>query len=315
MYRLIAAIACISLLVGAEGSLADQHDKHDKHHGHHGERVKIVASTTDLASIAKIVGGDLVDVTSIAKGKSDPHYVEVLPSYMIKVKRADVYLKVGLDLDRWAQKIIDGSRNDAVVVVDCSARIQPLNVPTQKVDASMGDVHPQGNPHYWLDPANGLIVAEMIVEALITVDGDNSSHYESGLASFRSKLDAKRSEWGQTAVALRGLEIVTYHDSWPYFSNAFGLEVVGFVQPKPGIEPTPSHTAKIVDLVKARGVRVIGIEPYFSRRAPETIARASQARVVGLPPSVGGAEGADDYFSLFDTLISTLTAAAQGAAP
>jgi ABC-type Zn uptake system ZnuABC Zn-binding protein ZnuA len=286
MYRLIAAIAFISLLVGAEGSLADQHDKHDKHHGHHGERVKIVASTTDLASIAKIVGGDLVDVTSIAKGKSDPHYVEVLPSYMIKVKRADVYLKVGLDLDRWAQKIIDGSRNDAVVVVDCSARIQPLNVPTQKVDASMGDVHPQGNPHYWLDPANGLIVAEMIVEALITVDG-----------------------------ALRGLEIVTYHDSWPYFSNAFGLEVVGFVQPKPGIEPTPSHTAEIVDLVKARGVRVIGIEPYFSRRAPETIARASQARVVGLPPSVGGAEGADDYFSLFDTLISTLTAAAQGAAP
>jgi ABC-type Zn uptake system ZnuABC Zn-binding protein ZnuA len=272
--------------------------------------VKIVTSTTDLASIAEFVGGDLVDVASIAKGKSDPHYVEVLPSYMIKVKRADIYLKVGLELDRWAERVIDGSRNDELVVVDCSERIHPLNIPTRKVDASMGDVHPQGNPHYWLDPANGLIVAEMIAEALIAVDGENSDRYEAGLESFRSRLKAKVTEWESTAARLHGMEIVTYHDSWPYFSRAFGLKVVGFVQPKPGIEPTPSHTAKILDLVNAKGIRVIGIEPYFSKRAPETIARASSARVVDLPPSVGGASGAEDYFSLFDTIINTLTSAA-----
>lgn len=294
MKHIITTAAACLLILGATPAAA---------------KVRIVASTTDLASIAEFVGGDRVDVTSIAKGKADPHYVEVLPSYMIKVKRADIYLKVGLELDRWAQRIIDGSRNDDLVVIDCSSRIEPLNVPTQKVDASMGDVHPQGNPHYWLDPANGLIIAEMIVEALVAVDGGNAGHYEEGLRAFQSKLEVKRSEWESTAAPLNGMEIVTYHDSWPYFSHAFGLEVVGFVQPKPGIEPTPSHTAKILDLVNARGIRVIGIEPYFSKRAPETIARASSSRVVDLPPSVGGADGADDYFSLFDTIINTLTSA------
>lgn len=269
-------------------------------------KVKVVASTSDLASIAQFIGGELADVESIARGTSDPHYVEVLPSYMIKVAKADIYLKVGLDLDRWANEIIDGSRNGKLVVVDCSSRIEPLERPTTKVDASMGDVHPQGNPHYWLDPANGLKVADQVADALMQVDGANASYYTGRLEQFTRTYERKKAEWEAKAAGLSGLEIITYHDSWPYFTRAFGIEVAGFVEPKPGIEPTPSHTAKIVELAKAKKIQIICVEPYFSRRVPDTIARLTGAKVVTLPPSVGGAEGADDYFSLFDAILDTL---------
>ena len=269
-------------------------------------KVRVVASSTNLASIAEFVGGSHVEVTSIARGRADPHFVEVLPSYMIKVKRARLYLKVGLDLDRWADHIIDGSRNSKLLIVDCSRGIIPLNVPTGRVDASMGDVHPGGNPHYWLDPRNGEIMAETIFDALSRVDADHLDDYRAGLDRFRSMLAAKEQEWSLLADPLRGLEIVTYHDTWPYFSRAFGIEVVGFVEPKPGIEPSPSHTAQIVELIKSRNIRIIGMEPYYSTRTPESIARSTGARIVPLPPSVGGAEGADDYFALFDVLLRIL---------
>jgi len=269
-------------------------------------KVKVVASTTDLASIARHIGGDKIEVESIAIGTADPHYVEVLPSYMMKVARADVYLKVGLDLDRWANEIIDGSRNGKLVVVDCSQNIDPLQRPTTKVDASMGDIHPRGNPHYWLDPANGLIVAEMITNALAEVDGDNFMYYAERLEEFQKRYERKENDWLAQAADLEGLEIITFHNSWPYFTQAFGINVAGFVEPKPGINPTPSHTAKIIEMVKAKGIKIIGVEPYFSRRTPDMIARMTSAAVITLPPSVGGAEGAEDYFSLFDTIFDTL---------
>ena len=144
-------------------------------------KVNVVTSTTDLASIAKMVGGDAVEVTSIARGTSDPHFVEVLPSYMVRVQKANVYFKLGMDIDRWAAPIIDGSRNGKLVVVDCSKNIVPLEVPTGKVDASMGDIHTRGNPHYWLDPDNGAVVAETIADALASVDPGNSSMYHANL--------------------------------------------------------------------------------------------------------------------------------------
>jgi ABC-type Zn uptake system ZnuABC Zn-binding protein ZnuA len=273
--------------------------------------VKVVASTTDLASIAELIGGDRVEVKSIARGTADPHYVEVLPSYMIRVAKADIYLKVGLDLDRWANEIIDGSRNGKLVVVDCSTRIEPLERPTTRVDASMGDVHPQGNPHYWLDPANGVVVAGLVFDALVQVDGDNSEYYAARLEQFRSTFEKKSGEWAERAKGLEGLELITYHNSWPYLARAFGIRIAGFVEPKPGIEPTASHTAKIVEMVKAKNIRIIGVEPYFSRRAPDTIARMTEARVVTLPPSVGGTEGAADYWSLFDSVLDILENAAE----
>ena len=170
----------------------------------------------------------------------------------------------------------------------------------------MGDVHPQGNPHYWLDPANGLIVAENIYNALIQVDGGNIAYYTERLDLFRAEFEIKSAQWTERTRSLAGLELITYHNSWPYFSRAFGLSVAGYVEPKPGIEPTASHTAKIVEMVNAKNIPIIGVEPYFSKRAPDSIARMTDAKVVTLPPSVGGAEGADDYWRLFDTILDIL---------
>lgn len=270
-------------------------------------KVAVVTSTADLKSIAELIGGDLVTVETLNKGASNPHSVEVLPSSMLKVSKAQIYLKVGLDLDQWAQPIIDGSRNGKLVVVDCSKDVPVLEKPTQKVDASMGDVHPLGNPHYWLDPSNGLVIADNILNGLITVDPQHADTYRANREAFSQKLNSKIVAWKELAASLQGLEIVTFHNSWPYFAAAFGIKTVGFVEPKPGIEPSPSHTAEIIQLVKQRGIKMICMEPYFSDRAPRTIARESGARVVVLPPSVGGAPGAEDYFALFDTIIKSLT--------
>ncbi len=272
-------------------------------------KVNVVTSTTDLASIARMIGGDNVDVTSIARGTADPHFVEVLPSYMVRVQKAKVYLKLGMDIDRWAAPIIDGSRNGKLVVVDCSQNIAPLEVPTGKIDASMGDVHPHGNPHYWLDPDNGAIIASTIADALTGVDPAHAAAYAANLASFKSQLETHKAAWQQKSEAIRGIKIVTYHNSWPYFARAFGVEVEDFVEPLPGIEPTPSHTAHVIELIKTHQIQIIGVEPYFSMRTPETIARESGAKVVQLPPSVDGAPGAQDYFSLFDVIIDRLAAA------
>lgn len=269
-------------------------------------KVTVVTSTADLKSIAEMIGGDLVTVESLNKGASNPHSVEVLPSYMLGVSKAQLYLKVGLDLDMWAQPIIDGSRNSKLVVVDCSQNVPVLEKPTQKVDASMGDVHPLGNPHYWLDPSNGLVIADNILNGLITVDPQHADTYHANRDAFAQQLNSKMAEWKNAAAALQGLEIVTFHNSWPYFAAAFGIKTVGFVEPKPGIEPSPSHTAEIIRLVKQRNIKMICREPYFSDRAPKTIARETGARVVVLPPSVGGAPGTDDYFALFDTILRTL---------
>ena len=269
-------------------------------------KVAIVTSTSDLKSIAEMIGGDLVTVESLNKGASNPHSVETLPSYMLKVGKANLYCKIGLDLDSWAAPIIDGSRNGKLVVVDCSRNVPVLEKPTQKVDASMGDVHPLGNPHYWLDPNNGLVIADNILEGLISVDPANAETYRKNRDAFAAKLNQKIAEWKSVAAKLQGTEIVTYHDSWPYFANAFGIKVDGFVEPRPGIEPTPSHTAEIIELVKKRQIKMICMEPYFSDRAPKTIARETGAKVVVLPPSVGGVSEASDYFSLFDTILKIL---------
>jgi zinc/manganese transport system substrate-binding protein len=274
-------------------------------------KINVVTSTSDLKSIAEYIGGDRVSVISIASGKSNPHFVEVLPSYMVTVSRADIYFKVGLELDFWAAPIIDGSRNGKLVIVDCSQGVEPMEKPTVKVDASMGDVHPQGNPHYWLDPANALIIADNISKGLSQVDPAGTSIYEGNLSRFQDELKAKMEVWKKEAEPLNGMEIITYHNSWPYFCRAFGLKVAGFIEPRPGIEPTPRHTAELIELVKSRGIKTIGKEPYYSDKSPRVIARATGAVVVDLPPSVGGADGAGDYFSLIDTIIQKLLSASN----
>ncbi len=273
--------------------------------------VRIVSSTSDLAAIAGFLGGGRAKVESIANGKVNPHFIEVLPSYMIKVSRADIYLKVGMGLDLWADYIIDGSRNSKLKIIDCSSNILPLEKLNTRADASMGDIHPQGNPHYWLDPDNGIITATGITEALIELDPDNASYYEANLRSFEIRIKNSKERWLEKARPLKGIEIVTYHNSWPYFCRAFGIKVAGFVEPKPGIEPSPSHTAELVKMIKSRNIKIIGKEPYYSNRTPNTISRLTGAKIVDLPPSVGGEKGAEDYFKLFDILLNKLNAALE----
>lgn len=269
-------------------------------------KLKVVSSTSDLAAIAREIGVDLVEVDYICPPEGNPHFVEAVPTQMIAVSRADIYLKIGMELDQWADNIIDGSRNRHLKIVDCSQGIDRLEVPTTKVNASLGDIHAQGNPHYWLNPANGIIIARDIADAFSQADAQNYNYYQENLNNFEEKLRSKIEEWKIEAASLKGIKIVTYHNSWPYFASAFSLDVVGFIEPFPGIEPTPSHIANLIEMIKEMDVRIIGKEPYFEGRTPRLIASATKAAVIDLPPSVGGAKGIETYFDLFDFLISKL---------
>lgn len=261
-------------------------------------KVRVVSSTTDLAAITREIGGDKVTVQSIARGNQDPHYVEILPSYMLKVKRADIYLKVGAELDLWADQIIDGSRNTRLQVVDCSQDIQLQEVPTTKINASMGDVHSFGNPHYWLDPANGIRIAEGIARALSTRDPENARLYDANLAVFRSKVEQAMESWKKEYASLVDAKIIYYHNSWPYFNSRFGLVAADFVEPKPRIMPTPTHIDELVKLIQNQNLKIIGMEPYFSRKAPDYLAAKTGITVVKLAQSVGAVPGTDSYLDM-----------------
>ena len=272
-------------------------------------KVRIVSSTTDIADIVKIIGGDNVTVTSIARGNQDPHYVEILPSYMVKVRKADIYFMVGMELDLWAQQIIDGSRNRKVMVVDCSVEINKMEVPTGQIDASMGDIHRFGNPHYWLDPENGKLIARMVAEKLINHDSKNAEQYQSNLTQFENDLNSAISMWTKRFSDLREKNIIFYHNSWPYFSKRFGLITVGFLEPKPGITPSPSQLNQVINQIKENEIEVVASESYFSDRAPKFIESKTNVRTVKLAQSVGAIEGADSYINLFETNLLILAKA------
>ena len=272
-------------------------------------KVRIVSSTTDIADIVKIIGGDHVTVTSIARGNQDPHYVEILPSYMVKVRKADIYFMVGMELDLWAQQIIDGSRNRKVMVVDCSVEINKMEVPTGQIDASMGDIHRFGNPHYWLDPVNGKLIARMVAEKLINHDSKNAEQYQSNLTQFENDLNSAISMWTKRFSDLREKNIIFYHNSWPYFSKRFGLITVGFLEPKPGITPSTSQLNQVINQIKENEIEVIASESYFSDRAPKFIESKTNVRTVKLAQSVGAIEGADSYINLFETNLLILAKA------
>ena len=243
-------------------------------------KVKVAASTTDLASIASSVGGDDIEVFAIARPTNDPHRVEALPSYMVKVARAQVYLKVGLGLDQWADAIIDGSRNSKLESVDCSKGVSVLEKPTGKVDASMGDVHPDGNPHYWLDPRNAVAVAQNIADGLGKVDAANAAKYHARAAAFGKEALAAYEKGKLTVKDVPSRAIFTYHKSWSYLADAFGLEVVATVEPVPGIPPTARHLSELVSTAKARKVGVLVQEPYFSADAGKFLGREAGMRAV-----------------------------------
>ena len=274
--------------------------------------VTVVTSLPDFAVIAQAIGGDQVEVDSIVKGNRDVHSVELLPSLMLKVRRADIYVKVGLDLDLWSRQLIDGSRNARLDVVDASARIEVLQVPTFKVDASHGDLHVYGNPHYWLDPANVRPIGEAILEGLARVAPQHAAAFRANLDSYVARIDEAGAGWQQRLAPFGGAQLVSFHNSWPYFEKRFGIRVVEFLEPKPGVPPTPTHVAALQELLASGQVKAILMESYFDDRVPAMLSRTTGVPLVKVPILVGAAPGVDDQLALFDTITRELAAALAG---
>jgi zinc/manganese transport system substrate-binding protein len=270
--------------------------------------VRIVTTLTDLADLARNVGGERVQVDYIVRGDQNPHFVEVKPSYMLKLKSAEIFLMVGMELEMWAPQIIDGSRNSNLRVVDLSANIPKLEIP-ERADASQGDVHRYGNPHYWLDPRNVRGIVEEVIEALVQTSPGDEEYFRANAAAFLKKLDAKIPEWESVMKPHAGDRIVTFHRSWTYFAAWLGLVVADQVEPKPGIQPSPSHTAELIKLVRDGNIRAIVVEPFYDTSAADQIARSTGTKVLRLVTSVGGVEEAKDYISMMDYNVRTLAAA------
>jgi zinc/manganese transport system substrate-binding protein len=277
--------------------------------------VNVVASTEDLAALAREVGGDKVKVEAIARGYQDPHFVEAKPSFILKLSRADLLVVVGRELEiGWLPPLIQQSRNARIQVgadgyLDASLTARILEIPTGQITRAMGDVHPLGNPHYWLDPENGRRIAKSILDKLTAIDPADASYFAARHADFDRRLTDAEKRWDATMAPYRGLKVVTYHRSWPNFADRFGLDVVGYVEPRPGIPPSPGHTIDLITEMKRQNVKILFVEPYFDLKTPNSIGRETGAKVLVMPPSVGGVKEVTDYFKLFDYDIDLLVKA------
>jgi ABC-type Zn uptake system ZnuABC Zn-binding protein ZnuA len=299
--RLLALLAAISLLcttcpppVRAAGKL------------------NIMTTTTDLAALAQEIGGDKVDVESVARGYQDPHFVEAKPSFLLKLRRADLLIVVGLELEiGWLPPLITQSTNPKIQVgapgyFDASRYARILEIPTGVVTRAEGDVHPLGNPHYWLDPENGLRIAKGIQNKLSEMRPSDAAYFTQRYDSFEQHIKQADEKWLAELKPYAGRKIVTYHRSWPNFAEHFHLDVIGYVEPRPGIPPSPQHTLELIGLIKREGVKVIAVEPYFDLKTPNSIARETGGKVIVLMPSVGGEKEITDYFKLFEYDIARL---------
>jgi zinc/manganese transport system substrate-binding protein len=275
-------------------------------------KLNVITTTEDLAAIAREVGGDHVTVEAMARGYQDPHFVEAKPSFILKLQKADVLVLVGRELEiGWLPPLIQQSRNSkiqqgAAGYLDASLQASILEVPTGQVTRAMGDVHPLGNPHYWMDPENGKRVAKEIADKLSELRPSDKAFYQQKLADFTSRLDAAEKRWLAEMAPYKGTKVVTYHRSFPNFAERFGLDIIGYVEPKPGIPPSPQHTLDLINEMKRQNVKVMLIEPYFDLKTPNAIGRDTGAQVLVMPPSVGGVKEVPDYFKLFDYDIQLL---------
>jgi ABC-type Zn uptake system ZnuABC Zn-binding protein ZnuA len=281
------------------------------------KKLNVITATTDLASLVQEVGGDKINVESMAKGYQDPHFVEAKPSFLLKLQRADLLVVVGLQLEiGWLPPLITQSGNSRIQVgangyLDASQFAEILEIPQGSITRAMGDVHPLGNPHYWLDPDNGRRVAKGIAGKLGEMDPEDAAYFQQRDQDFERRLAEADKKWQADMKPFHGRKVITYHNSAPNLAHHFGLNVVGFVEPRPGIPPTPSHTLDVINMMKRDHVKVIMVEPYFDRKTPDSIARESGGTVVEYLPSVGGVKEVTTYFQLFDYDIALLTKAFQ----
>ncbi|HEY3380150.1 MAG TPA: metal ABC transporter substrate-binding protein [Vicinamibacterales bacterium] len=278
-------------------------------------KIIVVATTEDLASIAREIGGDRIDIESLARGYQDPHFVEAKPSFILKLNKADLLIVIGRELEiGWLPPLITQSRNPKIQPgadghLDASLTVKILELPTGQITRAMGDVHPQGNPHYWLDPGNGRRIAQAIQQKLSARSPADAAYFAQRYADFDRRLAEAEKSWTVEMAPYKGLKIVTYHRSWPNFADRFGLDVIGYVEPRPGIPPSPSHTLELIQEMKRQNVKVMLVEPYFDLKTPNAIARDTGAKVVVMAPSVGGEKEIADYIKLFDYDINLLVTA------
>jgi ABC-type Zn uptake system ZnuABC Zn-binding protein ZnuA len=278
-------------------------------------KLKVVTTTPDFAAIAQAIGGDRVEATALAKPTEDPHFVDAKPSLIVKLNNADVLIEGGAELEiGWLPALLQSTRNGRIAIgspgrVLASEVIELLEVPTT-LDRSRGDVHALGNPHYMTDPVNALRVARRIADVFGQLDGASRDVYQANLKKFSDALEARLAEWQKRLAPFKGQRVVAYHNSWPYFARRFGLQIDLFLEPKPGLPPTPAHLAEVMAKMKESGARVILVQPYLSRRTAESVARNTGAVVVDVASFPGGVKGSEgDYFKLMDHLVTSLAKA------
>lgn len=276
--------------------------------------LKVITTTQDAAALTRAVGMDRVDVKALARGYQDPHFLEAKPTSMVALNRADLVVSIGLDLEiGYLPALINGAHNDRLQAgspgsLDLSQAIAPLEV-IAVADRSQGDIHPNGNPHYWLDPENGRLMARAIAGRLTQLDPEGKAAYAANLAAFEKTLTEKEAAWAKAMAPLAGQPIVTFHKSWSYFVKTYKLDVVGFVEPKPGIPPTPLHTLELIRLCQAKNVKVVMVEVFYDARPAQLIASKTSAKVAVVPNSVLGVDEAKTYFELFDVIVAAVVKA------
>jgi len=298
----VAAFALVAL-AGAGSSAAAQ--------------LRVVATTPDLASVAREIGGTAVNVTALAKPTEDPHFVDAKPSHIVTLNRADVLIEGGAELELgWLPPLLENSRNAKIGAgspgrIVASEGIRLIEVPTS-FDRSKGDVHSMGNPHFLVDPRNAKIVASNIAQHFAQVDPKSAALYKANLAKFNTRIDARLAEWQKQLAPYRAAKIVTYHKDFGYLANRFNLQVVENLEPKPGISPSPAHLAKVIGTMKAASVRVILVQPFQNRRTAETVARQTGAVVLDVPQQPGALPNTNTYFDLMDNIVRTLAGGLAG---
>jgi zinc/manganese transport system substrate-binding protein len=274
--------------------------------------LQVVTTTADLGSLAQEIGGDRVTVTALAKGYQDPHFVDPKPSFILAVSRADLLIVIGRELEiGWLPPLINTSRNAKIQpsgrgYLDASMNVKILEIPTGQITRAMGDVHPSGNPHYWLEPDNGRRIAQAIRDKLSELSPVDRAYFAQRYGDFNARLAEAEKRWTAAMAPYKGVKIVTYHRSWPNFMEHFGLDVIGYVEPKPGVPPSPTHTLELIGEMKRQGAKLIIVEPYFDLKTAQSIANQVGGKVLVLAPSVGGAKEATDYIKLFDYDVNLL---------
>ena len=277
--------------------------------------LRVVSSIPTLGSLAKEVGGDRVEVESLGKGYQDPHFVEPKPSLMLVLNKADLLLHVGLELEiGWLPPLVLGSRNPKIQLgelgnLDCSRAIPVVDVPTTRVDRSMGDIHPQGNPHYWLPPANAKIIAREIAQRLSEIDPAGAAAYQRNLAAFNDRVEAAIKNWQPMTAKMRGVKVVTYHKSWTYMSQWLGLREIGYLEPKPGIPPDPDHLFRLIQAMRAEHVQLVLAEDFYNLNTARLVAEKAGAKLLDLPTDVGAKPAIKDWFTLVETILKQLSSA------